>query len=69
MSLQIAFIGYGEVGQLFSRELLAKPGVRIAAYDILFDDPERGPGLSAAHPRTVSRRPAAPPRRAVAPIS
>jgi 3-hydroxyisobutyrate dehydrogenase-like beta-hydroxyacid dehydrogenase len=45
MSLQIAFIGYGEVGQLFSRELLAKPGVRIAAYDILFDDPERGPGL------------------------
>ena len=41
MSLQIAFIGYGEVGQLFSRQLLAKPDVRIAAYDILFDDPPR----------------------------
>jgi 3-hydroxyisobutyrate dehydrogenase-like beta-hydroxyacid dehydrogenase len=45
MSLQIAFIGYGEVGQLFSRQLLAKPGVQIVAYDILFDDPEKGPAL------------------------
>ncbi|RDI59550.1 NAD(P)-dependent oxidoreductase [Microvirga subterranea] len=58
MSLQIAFIGYGEVGQLFSRQLLAKPGVRIAAYDILFDNPDKGPelkrrasgnGVEAAH--------------------
>jgi 3-hydroxyisobutyrate dehydrogenase-like beta-hydroxyacid dehydrogenase len=45
MSLDIAFVGYGEVGQLFSRQLLAKPGVRIAAYDILFDDPAKGPEL------------------------
>jgi 3-hydroxyisobutyrate dehydrogenase-like beta-hydroxyacid dehydrogenase len=45
MSLQIAFVGYGEVGQLFSRQLLTKPGVRIAAYDILFEDPAQGPVL------------------------
>ena len=45
MSLEIAFIGYGEVGQLFSRQLAVKPGVRVAAYDILFDDPKRGPAL------------------------
>jgi 3-hydroxyisobutyrate dehydrogenase-like beta-hydroxyacid dehydrogenase len=42
MSLEIAFIGYGEVGQLFSRQLAAKPDVRVTAYDILFDDPIRG---------------------------
>lgn len=45
MSLKIAFIGYGEVGQLFSRQLATKPGVRITVYDILFDDPLKGPGL------------------------
>ncbi len=45
MSLQIAFIGYGEVGQLFSRHLLAKPGVRIVAYDVLFENPDKGPEL------------------------
>lgn len=45
MSLGIAFIGYGEVGQLFSRQLLAKSGVRVAAYDILFEDPHKGPAM------------------------
>ncbi len=45
MSLEIAFIGYGEVGQLFSRQLAAKPGVRVSVYDILYDDPNRGPAL------------------------
>ncbi|MGF9757912.1 DUF1932 domain-containing protein [Microvirga sp. 0TCS3.31] len=45
MSLEIAFIGYGEVGQLFSRQLAAKPNVRVAVYDVLFDDPIRGPEL------------------------
>lgn len=45
MSLEIAFIGYGEVGQLFARQLAAKPGVRVTVYDILFDDPNRGPEL------------------------
>ncbi|MBM6581940.1 NAD(P)-dependent oxidoreductase [Microvirga sp. BT689] len=45
MNLEIAFIGYGEVGQLFSRQLAAQPGVRVNAYDVLFDDPIRGPAL------------------------
>ncbi|MEE1655456.1 DUF1932 domain-containing protein [Microvirga sp. CF3062] len=45
MSLEIAFIGYGEVGQLFSRQLAAKPGIRATVYDILFNDPIRGPEL------------------------
>ena len=45
MSLEIAFIGYGEVGQLFAYQLAGKPGVRIRVYDILFDDPGIGPEL------------------------
>jgi 3-hydroxyisobutyrate dehydrogenase-like beta-hydroxyacid dehydrogenase len=45
MSLEIAFIGYGEVGQLFARQLAAQPGARVTAYDILFDDPAIGPDL------------------------
>ncbi|MBQ0821450.1 NAD(P)-dependent oxidoreductase [Microvirga sp. HBU67558] len=45
MSLEIAFIGYGEVGQLFAYQLAGKPGVRIRVYDILFDDPGKGPEL------------------------
>ncbi len=32
----IAFIGFGEVGQTFSRGLLANEGVAIRAYDLLF---------------------------------
>ncbi|HZH53575.1 MAG TPA: DUF1932 domain-containing protein [Microvirga sp.] len=45
MSLGIAFIGYGEVGQLFARQLAAKSGVQVAVYDILFQHPEKGLGL------------------------
>lgn len=45
MSLEIAFIGYGEVGQLLSRQLGAKAGVQVRAYDVLFENPEKGPGL------------------------
>jgi 3-hydroxyisobutyrate dehydrogenase-like beta-hydroxyacid dehydrogenase len=45
MNLGIAFIGYGEVGQLFARQLADRPGVRVAAYDILFEHPEKGPTL------------------------
>ena len=33
MSLKLAFLGYGEVGQLVARELVAK-GVSVAAYDV-----------------------------------
>ena len=45
MTLGIAIIGYGEVGQLFSMQLSAKPGVRVSVYDILFEDPVLGAEL------------------------
>ena len=38
---QLAFIGFGEVGQTFAKGLLGKDGVRLAAYDLLFDRPEK----------------------------
>lgn len=37
----LAFIGFGEVGQTFAKGLSGNGGVRIAAYDLLFDQPER----------------------------
>ncbi|WP_342360800.1 NAD(P)-dependent oxidoreductase [Terrarubrum flagellatum] len=46
MSLAIAFIGYGEVGQLFARELAAKPDLTIAVYDILFEDARKRESLA-----------------------
>ncbi|KGM32737.1 NAD(P)-binding domain-containing protein, partial [Inquilinus limosus] len=44
--LAIALIGYGEVGRIFARELIAA-GATVSTYDILFDDPARGPALIA----------------------
>ncbi len=38
MSLHIALIGYGEVGQLFGREFVAKEAA-VSAYDLKGDDP------------------------------
>jgi 3-hydroxyisobutyrate dehydrogenase-like beta-hydroxyacid dehydrogenase len=35
--MRLAFIGYGEVGQTFARQFLARGDVQVAAYDILFD--------------------------------
>jgi 3-hydroxyisobutyrate dehydrogenase-like beta-hydroxyacid dehydrogenase len=35
--MRLAFIGYGEVGQTFARQLLARGDVAASAYDILFD--------------------------------
>lgn len=43
----IAFIGFGEVGQTFSRGLLANEGVAVRAYDLLFGG-EAGGRLEAA---------------------
>ncbi|WID98463.1 DUF1932 domain-containing protein [Bosea vestrisii] len=43
----IAFIGFGEVGQSFSRGLLANEGVAIRAYDLLFGS-EAGRRLEVA---------------------
>lgn len=38
--MKIALIGYGEVGQIFARELLAGGAEAVIAYDILFSQPE-----------------------------
>src|SRR4051812_749894 len=51
--MRLAFIGYGEVGQTFARQLLARGDLTIAAYDILFDagtltDRARQAGVTAA---------------------
>lgn len=40
--LQIAFIGYGEVGRLFARQFREQGVANIAAWDILFHDAVRG---------------------------
>ena len=37
----LALIGFGEVGQTFAKGLMAKEGVQVAAYDLLFDKPVR----------------------------
>lgn len=45
-TLHIAFIGFGEVGQTFSRDLLAHDGTRVSAHDVLFGSP-RGSAIAA----------------------
>jgi 3-hydroxyisobutyrate dehydrogenase-like beta-hydroxyacid dehydrogenase len=39
MSVNIAIIGYGEVGQIFARELLANGAASVAVYDRIFGTP------------------------------
>ncbi|CEJ11394.1 cyclohexadienyl dehydrogenase [bacterium YEK0313] len=46
-TLSLALIGFGEVGQTFARQWLARGDIAVAAYDILFDDPERAAGHRA----------------------
>lgn len=43
----LAFIGFGEVGQLFSRQLLAHDHVAIAIWDLKLADPETVPAMIA----------------------
>ena len=50
--MKIALIGYGEVGQIFARELLAGGASEVRAYDILFRDPVRSEGI--AQPPTAT---------------
>jgi 3-hydroxyisobutyrate dehydrogenase-like beta-hydroxyacid dehydrogenase len=38
--IRLAFIGFGEVGQTFARDLAGRDGVAVAAYDLEFDMPE-----------------------------
>lgn len=46
-TIQLAFIGYGEVGQLFARQFLARPGVSVSAYDLKLDMPDSAAPLVA----------------------
>ena len=45
---KLAFIGFGEVGRLFSQQLRDRTGVSIAAYDIKLDDAQQANPLVAA---------------------
>jgi len=45
VALNLAIIGFGEVGQLFARQLEQRSEVEIAVYDLKFDDTELGPLL------------------------
>jgi 3-hydroxyisobutyrate dehydrogenase-like beta-hydroxyacid dehydrogenase len=45
--LNLALIGYGEVGQIFARDFLAGDAAAVAVYDILFDDPAEGSARKA----------------------
>ncbi len=59
-SVSVAFIGFGEVGRTFAGGFRMTPGVSLAAYDILLDDPVRGEPLrQAAGPLDVTLREAA----------
>lgn len=49
--MKIALIGYGEVGQIFARELLAGGAARVSAWDILFLDAARSEAHRAAAAR------------------
>jgi 3-hydroxyisobutyrate dehydrogenase-like beta-hydroxyacid dehydrogenase len=47
---RIALIGFGEVGQILAEDLVKAGATDIAAYDILFDEPDSIPsGALAAH--------------------
>jgi 3-hydroxyisobutyrate dehydrogenase-like beta-hydroxyacid dehydrogenase len=49
--MKIALIGYGEVGQIFARELLAGGAKELRAYDVLFRDAARSESHRAAAAR------------------
>ena len=69
MTLKLAIIGYGEVGQLFARQLAAKPGVAVAVSDILFADPSSSRKMSRLAAESNVHAAAKAPRRPAAPIS
>lgn len=47
-NVAIAFIGFGEVGQLFARQLREEAGITVSVYDLKFDDPDARPTLASA---------------------
>jgi 3-hydroxyisobutyrate dehydrogenase-like beta-hydroxyacid dehydrogenase len=50
-TLSLAFLGFGEVGQRFARDLSGRDGIRLAAFDSAHADVRRGPELAAAADR------------------
>jgi 3-hydroxyisobutyrate dehydrogenase-like beta-hydroxyacid dehydrogenase len=63
---RIAMIGFGEVGQRFARDFLARGGVEIAAYDVLFDAAPSGHlKTSAAVAHDLGAKPASSTHAAV----
>jgi 3-hydroxyisobutyrate dehydrogenase-like beta-hydroxyacid dehydrogenase len=46
---RVALIGFGEVGSLFARELIATGRHSVATYDILFDAPQGAAMRERAH--------------------
>jgi 3-hydroxyisobutyrate dehydrogenase-like beta-hydroxyacid dehydrogenase len=58
MSLRIALIGFGEVGQMLAAELLAR-GARVAAWDLKFADAGSEPAKAAAKLGITAARDAA----------
>ena len=56
-TIKIAFIGFGEVGQRFAKDLLANPDVEIDAYDVVFDEPAAGEARMTAA-KSLGVRPA-----------
>lgn len=59
-NIAIAFIGYGEVGQLFARQLRDEAGIAVSAYDLkLADATARQPLVAAAAESGVRLAPSA----------
>lgn len=50
-NVRLAFIGYGEVGQLFGQQLARLPGVAVAAFDLKLADEAQAAPLRAAAAR------------------
>ena len=53
---RFAFIGFGEVGQRFARDLLTRDDIQVSAYDIVFDETSSG-SARRAHARTLGVTP------------
>jgi 3-hydroxyisobutyrate dehydrogenase-like beta-hydroxyacid dehydrogenase len=65
-TIRIGMIGFGEVGQRFARDFLAREGVEIAAYDVLFDAAPSGVlKTSSSIARGLGVKPAASAQAAV----
>jgi 3-hydroxyisobutyrate dehydrogenase-like beta-hydroxyacid dehydrogenase len=53
-TIRVAMIGFGEVGQRFSRDLLTHDGIEITAFDLLFANPPEKSTLAKTSPETAT---------------